>query len=84
MGDVREISDVPATWKHKMRYPFSCCFANYILLPRDLRRRSAASHLMGLLVRIQPRPWMYVSCECCGLSGIGLCDGPIICPEESY
>jgi len=27
---------------------------------------------------------MYVSCECCVLSGIGLCDGPITHPEESY
>jgi len=27
---------------------------------------------------------MSVSCESCGLSAIGLCDGPIICPEESY
>ena len=25
-----------------------------------------------------------VSCECCVLSGRGLCDGPIIRPEESY
>jgi hypothetical protein len=25
-----------------------------------------------------------VSCECCVLSGRGLCDGPISRPEESY
>jgi hypothetical protein len=25
-----------------------------------------------------------VSCECCVLSGRGLCDGPINCLEESY
>jgi hypothetical protein len=24
------------------------------------------------------------SCECCVMSGRGLCDGPIPCPEESY
>jgi hypothetical protein len=27
---------------------------------------------------------MFVSCECCVLSGRGLCDGPIPRPEESY
>ena len=27
---------------------------------------------------------MCVSCECCVLSGVGLCEGPITCPEESY
>jgi len=28
--------------------------------------------------------WMAVCCECCVLSGRGLCDGPIARPEESY
>jgi hypothetical protein len=27
---------------------------------------------------------MSVSCECCVLSGRGLCDELITCPEESY
>ena len=27
---------------------------------------------------------MSVSCECCVLSGTGLCSGPINRPEESY
>jgi hypothetical protein len=27
---------------------------------------------------------MFVSCECCVLSGRGLCDWPIPRPEESY
>jgi hypothetical protein len=27
---------------------------------------------------------MFVSCECCMLSGRGLCDGSITRPEESY
>jgi hypothetical protein len=27
---------------------------------------------------------MSVSCECCMLSGTGLCDGLITRPEESY
>jgi len=27
---------------------------------------------------------MSVSCECCVLSGIGLCEGLISCTEDSY
>ena len=27
---------------------------------------------------------MFVCCECCVLSGIGLCDELITCPEKSY
>ena len=52
-----------------------------IWLPRDLRRGSAAARLLGLLVRI---PWLSVRCECCVLSGRGLCDGLITRPEMSY
>jgi hypothetical protein len=40
--------------------------------------------LAGMWVRILPGAWMSVSCECCVLSGRGLCDGLITCPEESY
>ena len=28
--------------------------------------------------------WMSDCCECCVLSGRRLCDGLILCPEESY
>ena len=28
--------------------------------------------------------WMFVCCECCVLSGGGLCDGLITRPEESH
>ena len=52
--------------------------------PRGLRRRSAAARLLRLWVRIPPRSWMSVCCECCVLSGRGLCDGLITRPEESY
>jgi hypothetical protein len=52
--------------------------------PRGLRHRSAAARLVRLRVRILPVAWMSVCCECCLLSGRGLCDGPIIRPEESY
>ena len=52
--------------------------------PRFLRRRSAAARLLGLWVRIPPRVWMFVSCECIVLSGRGLCVGLITRPQESY
>jgi hypothetical protein len=52
--------------------------------PRGLRRGSAATRLLGLWVPIPPGAWMSVSCECCVLSGRGLCVGLITRPEESY
>jgi hypothetical protein len=52
--------------------------------PRGLRRGSKAARLLGLLVRIPPGARMSVSCECCVLSGRGLCDGPMPHPEEFY
>ena len=52
--------------------------------PRGLRRRSSAARLLRLWVRISPGVWMFVRCECCVLSGRGLCDRLITRPEESY
>ena len=52
--------------------------------PRGLKRGSAAARLLGLWVRISPEAWMSVSCKCCVLSGIGLCNAPITRQEESY
>ena len=52
--------------------------------PRGLRHRSAGARLLRLCVRIPPRAWMFVCCECCVLSGRGLCDELITRPEESY
>ena len=52
--------------------------------PSGLRRRSAAARLLRLWVRIPPGAWMFVCCECCVLSGRGLCDELITRPEESY
>ena len=51
---------------------------------RGLRRRSMAARLLGLRVRIPPGAWMSVCCECCVLSGRGLCDGLIYPSEDSY
>ena len=52
--------------------------------PRGLRGRSAAARLLRSWVRIPPGAWMFVCCECCVLSGRGLCDELITRPEESY
>jgi hypothetical protein len=52
--------------------------------PRVLRRRSAAARLLRLWVRIPPGVWTFVCCECCVLSGRGLCDELTPRPEESY
>jgi len=52
--------------------------------PRGLRRGSAAARLLRSWVRIPPGAWMSVCCECCVLSGRGLCGELITRPEESY
>ena len=49
-----------------------------------LRSRSASARLLRLWVRIPPGACMFVCCECCVLSGRGLCDGLTTRPEESY
>jgi hypothetical protein len=55
-----------------------------IPVPRGKRRGSASSRLLGLWDRIPLRTWMSVFFKCCVLAGVGLCDGPIARPEESY
>jgi len=52
--------------------------------PLGLRRRSSAARLVRLWIRIPPGAWMFVCCECCVLSGRGLCDELITRPKESY
>jgi len=52
--------------------------------PRGPRRGSAASHLLGLRVRIPPWARISVCCDCCMLWRRGLCVGPIARLEESY
>ena len=63
--------------------------------PRGLRRRSAAARLLRSWLRIPPEGHgclsvvsvvccqLEVCCECCVLSGRGLCDGLITSPKES-
>jgi hypothetical protein len=67
---------------HKMQH-FSNC-GSQSQWPGGLRWGSKAARLLGLRVRISLTAWTSVSCECCVLSGWGLCDGPIRRPEESY
>jgi hypothetical protein len=43
-----------------------------------------SSAVQGMRVRIPPAARISVFCECCVLSGRGLCDGPITRTEESY
>ena len=52
--------------------------------PRGLRRRSTATRPLRLWVGIPLGAWKFVCCECCVLSGRGLCDGLITRPEKSY
>jgi hypothetical protein len=42
--------------------------------PRDLSRSSTVARLLRSRFRIPPGSWMFVCCECCVLSGRGLCD----------
>jgi hypothetical protein len=61
-------------------YVISCLFQ----WSRGLRRGSSAARSLGLWVGIPPGVWMFVCCECCVLSGRGLCYELITRPEESY
>ena len=80
------IAPVLAPWISESTRPrnvlFSVICFLYIYIHR--RRRFAGYRLLGLRVRIPPEARMFVCCECCVLSGRGLCDGPIPRPEESY
>ena len=58
---------------------------SYIFEPKiSAGERPAAAHLLRSWVRIPPRAWIFVCCECRVLSGSGLCDELITRPEESY
>jgi len=52
--------------------------------PRGQSTISAVARLLRSLIRIPPRAWIFVCCECCVLSGRGLCEELITRPEESY
>jgi hypothetical protein len=48
------------------------------------RRGPAADSLLGLRVQNPPGTLMSVSSESCVLLGKGLCDEPILRPEQAY
>ena len=80
--DTRIFKTVPSERKGDVTDPNKTnCRSQWL---RDLRRRSAAARLLRSWVRIPPRAWMFVCCECCVLSGRGLCHELITRPEESY
>jgi len=53
-------------------------------MPVAARRRCAPDQLLRFLVRIKTVAWISVSCECCVLSGRGLCGVLNTRTEESY
>jgi hypothetical protein len=72
------------------KWPYFCIWTPVIWYkcrsqwPCGLRRRCSAARLLRSWARIPPEAWMFVCCECCVLSGRGLCDVMITRPEESY
>jgi hypothetical protein len=72
-----------SSYLHASRFQ-SCKAKHLSQWPHGLRPGSTAARLLGLWVRISPGAWMSVACECCVLSGRGLCDGLVPRPEESY
>ena len=49
---------------------------------RGLKSGSAAARLLGLWIQLPLDAWMSVCCECCLLSGGGICVGLITRPTE--
>ena len=84
--DCAWLSDVSSVAKH---VHCSAVFGSVLVWwrrsqwPRGSRCRSAAARLLRSWVRIPPAAWMFVCCECCVLSGRGICDELITRPEES-
>jgi len=70
--------------KNRITFALPKTFGSRSQWPRGLRCRSSVARLLRLWFRIPPGAWMFVCCECCVLSGRGLCDGLITRPEESY
>ena len=66
--------------------------SSFILFPieKPMAARSKACNcdrsLAGILFSVPSGGGanIFVSCECCVLSGTGLCVGPVTCPEEFY
>jgi len=72
------------TFRHTVRLQVCNELLSRSQWTRGLRRKSSAARLLRSWVRIRQTAWMFVCCECCVLSGRGLCDELITRPEESY
>jgi hypothetical protein len=59
-------------------------YSSHSLRPIPVAARSKTERLLGSWVRIPPAAWIFVSCTVFVLLGRGLCDGPMLRPEESY
>jgi hypothetical protein len=51
---------------------------------KELKAQNGSKEQTGQEKKISPGAWMSVCCECCVLSGRGLCDELVPRPEESY
>ena len=89
-GKIWRLSDPSKYWELCAWYTVSSqktslsVYLYVIITSRAGSSRSTAACLLRSWVRILPGAWMFVCCECCVLSGRGLCDGLITRPEESY
>ena len=54
------------------------------LWPRDLKAWVCSRLFAGIVDSSPAGRWRFVCCDCCVLSGRGLCVEPITRPEESY
>jgi len=70
--------------KNDCRWPW-CMEPTVVFTICDNRTatRSAVARFLGLRPWIAPGTWKSVSCECCMLSGRGLCDRPILRPSPN-
>jgi len=66
-----------------VRYCYDIFFNNNCLIASP-SSRAVCGRSPAEIVGSNPTGGMDVCCECCVLSGRGLCDGLITCPEESY
>jgi hypothetical protein len=62
----------------------SLVFSMPIPVAKRSKARVCGRSLVGIAGSNPAVIWTSVSCECCLLSGRGLCDGPNPRPEESY
>ena len=84
VNKMGKIHSKPLATRHGMGTAWTRHGHGMLMCESALRRRSAVARLLRMWVRIPPEAWMFVCCECCVLSGRGLCDKLITRPEESY